>query len=136
MRVRFLNEYLGDTSLTVLEVGAMRLEDTPQYGKCVILDPIMDRVNEFYYYSTNEGLVKNYDIISSTLLQRGFVDLLSFKFKLVNLNQMNNNYQNTITDRNVIKSDSCIIPPNMLIEDEIKELQEKELAAIRQEKED
>ena len=28
MRVRFLNEYLGDTSLTVLEVGAIRLEDT------------------------------------------------------------------------------------------------------------
>ena len=62
-----------------------------------------------------------------------------------------NNYQNTITSRNVINSDSCIIPSNMLTEDEVKELmnnhpvanyreklkelQEKELATIMQEKE-
>ena len=89
MRVRFLNEYLGDTSLTVLEVGAIRLEDTPEYGKCIILDPIMDRVDDFCFYSTDEELVKIYGAISSTLLQSGFLDLLSFRFKLVNLNRMN-----------------------------------------------
>ena len=87
MRVRFLNEYLGDVSLTVLEVGAIRLEDTPEYGKCIILDPIMDRVDDFCFYSTDEELVKIYGAISSTLLQSGFIDLFSFKFKLVNQNR-------------------------------------------------
>jgi hypothetical protein len=85
MRVRFLNEYLGDTTLTVLEVGAMRLEDTPQYGRCVILDPMMDRAGDFCHYSTDEELIKIYAAISSTLLQSGYVDLCTFKFKLVKL---------------------------------------------------
>lgn len=78
MRVRFLDDTTNN--VTVVEIRAMEVDDTFKYGKCVIITPVLDCNDYFWYYCDDKKLIEFFDIASSQLLQNGWVDLCDYTF--------------------------------------------------------